>query len=64
MTNLLEPGREVRLFHGRERRETSHDLSIWLPASVRDTVMFETYLNNPREVALIELLTDIHLQMK
>ena len=39
----------------------------WLPASgreVRDTEMFEAYINNPREVAPTELLTDIHLPLK
>ncbi|WP_426125487.1 AraC family transcriptional regulator [Pararhizobium sp. PWRC1-1] len=39
----------------------------WLPQSgreVRDTVMFEEYVNNPRDAAPTELLTDIHLPLK
>ena len=39
----------------------------WLPQSgreVRDTVMFEEYINNPRDAAPTELLTDIHLPLK
>lgn len=39
----------------------------WLPQSgreVRDTVMFEEYVNNPREAAPTELLTDIYLPLK
>ncbi|WP_379072657.1 GyrI-like domain-containing protein [Mesorhizobium sp. UC22_110] len=38
----------------------------WLPMSgrkLRDTVMFEEYLNNPRDVAPAELLTDINLPL-
>lgn len=38
----------------------------WLPKSgreLRDTVMFEEYVNNPRDVAPSELLTDIHLPL-
>lgn len=38
----------------------------WLPLSgrkLRDTVMFEEYLNNPRDVPPAELLTDIHLPL-
>lgn len=38
----------------------------WLPASgrkLRDTVMFEEYINNPRDVAPAELLTDINLPL-
>lgn len=38
----------------------------WLPSSgraVRDAPMFELYVNNPREVAPTELLTDIHLPL-
>lgn len=38
----------------------------WLPRSdrrLRDAVMFEEYLNNPREVPPMELLTDIHLPL-
>jgi len=38
----------------------------WLPKSgrrLRDSVMFEEYLNNPREVAPTELLTDIHMPL-
>lgn len=38
----------------------------WLPASgreIRDTVMFERYINNPRDVPPTELLTDIHLPL-
>lgn len=38
----------------------------WLPTSgrkLRDTVMFEEYINNPRDVAPAELLTDIHLPL-
>jgi AraC family transcriptional regulator len=39
----------------------------WLPQSgreVRDTVMFEEYVNNPRDAAPTELLTDIYLPLK
>lgn len=39
----------------------------WLPTSgraVRDTVMFEEYINNPRDAAPTELLTDIYLPLK
>ncbi len=39
----------------------------WLPKSgreVRDTVMFEEYINNPRDAAPTELLTDIYLPLK
>jgi len=39
----------------------------WLPHSgreVRDTVMFEEYINNPRDAAPTQLLTDIHLPLK
>ncbi|QAZ46712.1 MULTISPECIES: AraC family transcriptional regulator [Mesorhizobium] len=38
----------------------------WLPLSgrkLRDTVMFEEYLNNPRDVSPAELLTDINLPL-
>lgn len=38
----------------------------WLPKSgrqLRDAVMFEEYLNNPRDVAPAELLTDIHMPL-
>jgi len=38
----------------------------WLPASgrqLRDIVMFEVYLNNPRDVPPTELLTDIHMPL-
>lgn len=38
----------------------------WLPASgrqLRDGVMFEEYLNNPRDVPPTELLTDIHMPL-
>ncbi len=38
----------------------------WLPKSgrqLRDALMFEEYLNNPRDVAPAELLTDIHLPL-
>lgn len=38
----------------------------WLPASgrqIRDRVMFEEYLNNPREVAPTELRTDIYMPL-
>ena len=38
----------------------------WLPRSgrqLRDAVMFEEYLNNPRDVAPSELLTDIHMPL-
>jgi AraC family transcriptional regulator len=38
----------------------------WLPKSgrqLRDSVMFEEYLNNPREVQPTELLTDIHMPL-
>ena len=39
----------------------------WLPASgrsIRDEVMFEAYLNNPREVPPNELLTEICLPLQ
>ncbi|CAN7381650.1 AraC family transcriptional regulator [Rhizobium sp. LjRoot98] len=39
----------------------------WLPSSgreVRDTVRFEEYINNPRDAAPKELLTDIYLPVK
>ncbi len=39
----------------------------WLPQSgreVRDSLMFEKYLNNPREVAPTELLSEIYLPLK
>ncbi|KQT97453.1 AraC family transcriptional regulator [Rhizobium sp. Leaf453] len=39
----------------------------WLPISgraVRDTVVFEEYINNPRDAAPTELLTDIYLPLK
>ncbi|KQV34268.1 MULTISPECIES: GyrI-like domain-containing protein [unclassified Rhizobium] len=39
----------------------------WLPASgraVRDTVMFEHYVNNPRDTPPTELITDIHLPLE
>lgn len=39
----------------------------WLPASgrqLRDTVMFEDYLNNPRDVQPTELLTDIYMPLQ
>lgn len=39
----------------------------WLPASgreIRDTVRFERYVNNPREVPPTELLTDIYLPIQ
>ncbi|WP_018239874.1 GyrI-like domain-containing protein [Ensifer sp. BR816] len=39
----------------------------WLQNSgreIRDSVMFEKYLNNPREVAPTELLTEIYLPLK
>lgn len=39
----------------------------WLPQSgreVRDTVRFEEYVNNPRDAAPTELLTDIYLPLK
>jgi AraC family transcriptional regulator len=38
----------------------------WLPKSgrqLRDSVMFEEYLNNPREVPPTELLTDIYMPL-
>ncbi|KRB60203.1 AraC family transcriptional regulator [Rhizobium sp. Root708] len=38
----------------------------WLPASgrqLRDNLMFEEYLNNPREVPPTELLTDIYMPL-
>ena len=38
----------------------------WLPMSgrkLRDTVMFEEYVNNPRDVPPAELLTDINLPL-
>lgn len=40
---------------------------VWLPQSdreFRDTVRFEEYVNNPRDTAPTELLTDIHLPLK
>jgi len=39
----------------------------WLPASgrqLRDTVMFEEYINNPRDVPPTELLTDIYMPLQ
>ncbi|MBB4569833.1 AraC family transcriptional regulator [Rhizobium leucaenae] len=39
----------------------------WLPASgrqLRDAVMFEEYLNNPRDVPPTELLTEIHMPLQ
>ncbi|NLR96253.1 AraC family transcriptional regulator [Rhizobium sp. P38BS-XIX] len=39
----------------------------WLPASgrqLRDTVMFEDYINNPRDVPPTELLTDIYMPLQ
>lgn len=39
----------------------------WLPTSgreIRDALMFEDYINNPREVGPTELLTDIYLPLK
>ncbi|MCF3643297.1 AraC family transcriptional regulator [Rhizobium sp. TRM95111] len=39
----------------------------WLPQSgraLRDAPVFEAYLNNPREVAPTDLLTEIHLPLK
>ena len=39
----------------------------WLPASgrqLRDAVMFEEYLNNPRDVQPTELLTDIYMPLQ
>ncbi|MNL82318.1 Bacterial transcription activator, effector binding domain [compost metagenome] len=39
----------------------------WLPQSgreVRDSLMFEKYLNNPREVPPTELLSEIYLPLK
>lgn len=41
--------------------------ATWLPASgrsIRDEVMFEAYLNNPREVPPTELLTEIFLPLQ
>ncbi|MEH6445196.1 MAG: AraC family transcriptional regulator [Oceanospirillaceae bacterium] len=41
--------------------------SVWLPESgleIADQPCFEEYLNNPREVAATELLTDIYLPLK
>ncbi|MBP1882100.1 AraC family transcriptional regulator [Sinorhizobium mexicanum] len=41
--------------------------ATWLPQSgraIRDSVMFEKYLNNPREVAPTELITEIFLPLK
>lgn len=41
--------------------------ATWLPASgraIRDEVMFEEYLNNPRDVAPTDLLTDIFLPLQ
>ncbi|ARM88652.1 AraC family transcriptional regulator protein [Rhizobium sp. CIAT894] len=38
----------------------------WLPKSgrqLKDSVMFEEYLNNPREVPPAELMTDIHMPL-
>ena len=40
---------------------------VWLPASgrqLRDALMFEEYLNNPREVPPTELLTDIYMPLQ
>jgi AraC family transcriptional regulator len=39
----------------------------WLPSSgrqLRDSVMFEDYINNPRDVAPTELLTDIYMPLQ
>jgi AraC family transcriptional regulator len=39
----------------------------WLPSSgrqLRDAVMFEDYLNNPRDVAPTELVTEIHMPLQ
>lgn len=39
----------------------------WLPTSgrqLRDTVMFEEYINNPRDVPPAELLTDIYMPLQ
>jgi AraC family transcriptional regulator len=39
----------------------------WLPKSgrqLRDTVMFEDYINNPRDAAPTELLTDIYMPLQ
>ncbi|PZM13133.1 AraC family transcriptional regulator [Rhizobium tubonense] len=39
----------------------------WLPASgrqLRDSVMFEDYINNPRDVGPTELLTDIYMPLQ
>lgn len=44
-----------------------HKAYQWLPKSgreIRDTQMFEEYVNNPRDTAPPELLTDIHLPVK
>jgi AraC family transcriptional regulator len=41
--------------------------ATWLPQSghaIRDSVMFEKYLNNPREVAPTDLLTEIFLPLE
>ncbi|MBX4953302.1 AraC family transcriptional regulator [Rhizobium binae] len=38
----------------------------WLPKSgrqLKDSIMFEEYLNNPREVPSTELMTDIHMPL-
>lgn len=38
----------------------------WLPQSgrqLRDSVMFEDYLNNPRDISPTELLTEIHMPL-
>lgn len=38
----------------------------WLPKSgrqLKDSIMFEEYLNNPREVPPTELMTDIHMPL-
>ncbi len=40
--------------------------SEWLPKSgrqLKDSVMFEEYLNNPRDVPPTELMTDIHMPL-
>jgi AraC family transcriptional regulator len=41
--------------------------ATWLPASgreLRESVMFEDYINNPRDVPPTDLLTDIYLPLK
>lgn len=41
--------------------------SDWLPSSglqLKDSVMFEDYLNNPRQVPPTELLTDIYIPLQ